>query len=31
MVAQEYGAPADILDAEVPVSVDNVAHTIGAA
>ncbi len=31
MVAQKYGAPPDILYAEVPVSVDNVARTIEIA
>lgn len=31
MVAQKYGSPPDILYAEVPVSVDNVAHTIETA
>jgi hypothetical protein len=31
MVAQKYGSPPDILYAEVPVSVDNIAHTIEAA
>ncbi len=31
MVAEKYGAPADILYAEVPVSVDNVANAIETA
>ena len=30
MVAQKYGSPPEILYAEVPVSVDNVANTIEA-
>jgi hypothetical protein len=28
MVANKYGSPPDIVYAEVPVSVDNVAHVI---
>jgi hypothetical protein len=31
MIVAIDGAPTDILYAEVPVSVDNVAHTIEAA
>ena len=31
MVTDKYGAPPDILFADVPVSVDNVAHVIEAA
>jgi hypothetical protein len=31
MVTEKYGAPPDVLYAEVPVSVDNVANTIEAA
>ena len=30
MVSEKYGAPAEILFAAVPVSVDNVAHVIEA-